>query len=204
LIPTDLDLARFVNATYDTAPAGEVYDVGPDRAIITRFSDCTLIAIRGTDNPAGWWSDFRINGGKAKDHPQLGTCEEGFLTGAEALWAVLQPKLGLLPVVVACHSRGSGMGPIIVGFMLLAGVQIARVVLFEKPWCCGPQLRGMIAAAKIDGLEYWNGDDPVPLVPSVPWLCMNVWAIQHVGKWAIDPIDCHFMVNVVGALAEAA
>jgi hypothetical protein len=202
VIPTDVTLAGLVAATYDAMPAGEVYDVGCDRAVITRLPDCTVVSVRGTANPAGWWSDFMIRGAVAREHPQLGTCEDGFLSGAEALWSVLRPKLGLVPAVLAGHSRGAGELPELVGLMLLAGVRVARVVCFEKPWSCGPQLRGMIDAAGVSGVEYWTGDDPVPLAPAMPWLCMNVWPIVHIGKWKLDPIACHFMSSVVGAMAE--
>jgi hypothetical protein len=71
------------------------------------------------------------------------------------------------------------------------------VVCWEKPWCNGAQLRSILEARGVEGLEYWHGDDPVPLVPAVSWLVMANFQIKHFGRWMLDPFDCHSIDGIV-------
>jgi hypothetical protein len=197
MMPNDYDLALLVQDAYTGAPKGEVYTAGIDRAVIYRYPDHTVVAIPGTQDMNQWISNFKIIGVHLAIHPQLGDCEDGFLAGATALWDVIGEKLGNLPIFLVTHSRAAGMGPIMAGLALMDGIRFARCVLFEKPWCCGRQLKSFITDSQIPGIEYWHGDDPVPLVPAVPWLVPNVWGIKHFGEWQIDAIKCHLMDGIV-------
>lgn len=194
---SDPVLSLLVQDAYTASPNGEVYTAGIDRAVIYRYPTYTVLAIPGTQDMRQWVSNFKAIGVHSATHPQLGICEDGFLAGAQALWAVIGDKLGNLPIIMATHSRAAGVGPIIAGLALLEGIRFARSVLWEKPWSCGLQLKTMILDAGLDGIEYWHGDDIVPCVPAVPWLVPNVWGIKHFGEWRIDPIDCHFMDGIV-------
>ena len=197
---TDADLAALELDTYAISPAGEVITVGMDRAVITRHADCSVVSIMGTNDAAGWMSNFRIQGARPAEHPEIGICESGFLAGAEALWTLLQPRLGDLPIILQGHSRGAGMVPIIAAFMLRTPHPIARAVMWEAPWCVGHVCKQLLLDAEIDGVQFWFGDDPVPTIPAVPWLVPNVWPIRHFGCWAINPLDCHLMAGIVAEL----
>jgi hypothetical protein len=158
--------------------------------------------VRGTANPAGWWSDFQIAPKIPRTHPTLGVCEDGFLTGAEALFRVVSPQLGTdppTPLVVQGHSRGAAIAPILA--MLLGA---ARCVAWEAPWGNGQQLRDMIAASGMTGQQYWHGDDPVPLVPAEPWLVMANFAIRHFGRWTANPFDSHGIAGIVADVRAGA
>lgn len=196
-IPTDYALALLVADAYTATPTGELYTTGIDRAVIYRYPDYTVLAIPGTQDMKQWISNFKLIGVRSAIHRELGICEDGFLAGAQALWDVVGTKLGALPIYLATHSRAAGMGPIVAGLALLDGIRFARCVLFEKPWSCGQQLKSLIADSKLDGIEYWHGDDIVPCVPAVSWLVSNVWPIKHFGEWTIDPIDSHFMSGIL-------
>ena len=203
---TDLDLAKLELDSYSAVPAGRVVDCGADRAVISYLPGATVVSIRGTDNPAGWISDFKAAGVVSKTHVELGACEAGFLEGALNLFPLLDPLINYGGVVLQGHSRGAGMVPILAGLMILKGYAPTRVVCWESPWAVGPMCRDFLLDCgwAIQGVQYWHGDDPVPCIPAVPWLVPNVWPIKHIGSWMIDPFDCHMMQGIVEALAAAA
>ena len=197
---SDLDLAHLEADTYSTSPTGIIAECGADRAIVCVQDGQTAISIRGTANPAGWISDFKAAGVRAKTHPQLGECEAGFLDGALALWPSLAPYIQRGGVIIQGHSRGAGMVPILAGLALISGYPPGRVVCWEAPWAVGEQCRKLLLDAQIPGVQYWNGDDPVPCIPCVPWLVPNVWPIKHIGSWMLNPFDCHSMSNIISTL----
>jgi hypothetical protein len=198
MIPSDTELVLLQQASYGSAPAGQIIDSGPDRVVITHQPDYTVVTVRGTVNPAGWWSDFQFGPKMARAHPALGVCEDGFLAGAEALAPAVADRVATgVPLILQGHSRGAGIAPILAGLMLVAGLVPARVVCWEKPWCNGAQLRSILEARGVPGQEYWHGDDPVPLVPAVSWLVMANFQIKHFGKWMLDPFDCHGIDGIV-------
>jgi len=202
IVPSDAGLVLLQADSYAATPQGQVFDAGPDRAALRRYPGCVVVTVRGTANQVGWWSDFQIAPKVARTHPTLGVCEDGFLTGAEALYAVISPVLGTdppTPLIVQGHSRGAGIAPILA--MLLGA---SRCVCWEKPWANGPQLRGMIEASGMAGAEYWHGDDPVPLVPAVSWLVMANFPIVHFGHWTVDPFASHGIAGIVADVQAGA
>ena len=202
IVPSDASLVLLQADTYAAAPQGQVFDAGPDRAVLRRFPGCIVISVRGTQNQEGWWSDFQILPRTSRTHPVIGVYEAGFLDGVEALFAVLDPVLGTdppTPLIVQGHSRGAGIAP---GLGVLLGA--SRIVCWEKPWCSGKQLRDMIEQQGIMGQEYWHGDDPVPLVPAVSWLVMNNLPIVHFGHWTADPFDSHGIAGIVADVQAGA
>jgi len=199
-IPSDAELSKLELDTYSKNPAGEVYEAGHDRAVITRLDSYTVVSFMGTNDADDWISNFKIRGVRCKDHPTIGTCEGGFLDGALILSTLLLPALGTLPVIVQGHSRGAGMVPIFASLMHLSGICPVRCIGWEMPWCVGAECRELIRGANIEGIQYWHGDDPVPAVPAVPWLVSNVWPIKHFGHWDLNPFACHFMEGIVKEL----
>jgi hypothetical protein len=198
---TTLDFAKLEWDTYSVSPAGTVFDTGLDRAVVTRTGNDVLISIRGTKDAKQWVSNFKIVGVRSATHPRLGVCEQGFLDGAAALWAIIKPTLKPGDVLtIQGHSRGAGMVPIIVGMALLDGFHVAYALMWEAPWCVGHDCRTFLISRGIYGLQMWHGDDPVPTIPAVPWLVSNVWPIKHFGKWRLDPFDCHAMAGIVAEL----
>jgi hypothetical protein len=195
IVPSDAGLVLLQADSYAVVPVGQVVDAGPDRAVIRRYPGCIVVTVRGTANQAGWWSDFQIAPKVARTHPKLGVCEDGFLAGAETLYAGLDPLLGTdppTPLIVQGHSRGAAIAP-----MLAVLLGASRCVCWEKPWSAGPQLRDMIEASGMTGVEYWHGDDPVPLVPAVSWLVMSNFGIKHFGRWTLDPFTSHGIAGIV-------
>ena len=203
-IPSDAVLAGLQADAYAVAPAGRAVDAGPDRAVLTCLPGLCVATIRGTVNPRGWWSDFQIAPRVARSHPCLGECEAGFLDGAEALYAVLRPLLDGTPLLIQGHSRGAPIAAMLAGLLICDCRTPVRCVCWEKPWGNGPQLRALLAESGMPGVEYWHGDDPVPLVPAVPWLVMSNFPIRHFGRWTVDPFASHLMAGIVADATELA
>ena len=183
--------------TYLAQPEGEVYDAGPDRVVLTRSEGRIDIAIRGTQNPLGWQSDFQI---EPRIHPILGIGHRGLMDGSDGLWEMIRDKVITDPAVkvrVIGHSRGAGEVPWIVGYLLEAGITPDYALAIEKPWTCGLKLKGRILAAGVPGAELWHGDDPVPAAPALAWLVPNVWPVVHFGEPTLDPFDCHHLPGII-------
>lgn len=196
----DSALANLELDTYSSSPAGFVINAGIDRVVITSLPDYAVISIMGTVTPAQWISDFKIQGVSSATHLILGECESGFLTGAQALWPAIREAVAGRKLVVQGHSRGAGMVPIFVGFAILDGFEVLRAIMYEAPWCVGPECKKFLLGAGVPGIQYWHGDDPVPTVPAVSWLVPNVWSIVHFGQWQLDPFACHMMAGVAADL----
>lgn len=200
-LPTDADLAALAVDSYRLAPVGEVYDAGEDRAVITRRPDCAILTIRGTANPAGWWSDFQIEPSVPVDHPALGVCESGFLRGVEALYPAIGPRLGDLPLIVNGHSRGAGMVPIVAAFAALNGHVPEYCCCWEAPWAVGLTCGKYLGGLPVPGRCYVNGNDPVPEVPHVSWLIASVWPVTRIGSPMMDPFQCHNIALIAAEMA---
>ena len=202
IVPSDAGLVLLQADSYAAMPQGQVVDAGPDRAVIRRYPGCIVVTIRGTANQPGWWSDFQILPKVMRTHPTLGDCESGFLAGTEALFTVLNPLIGTdppTPLIVQGHSRGAAIAP-----MLAVLLGASRCVCWEKPWGNGKQCRAMIEASGMTGVEYWHGDDPVPLAPAVSWLVMANFGIKHFGHWTLNPFDSHGIAGIVADVQAGA
>lgn len=201
MLPSDrLLVMQYQPNSYLLNPTGEVYDAGPDRVVMTRLPGVIVIAVRGTQNAAGWWSDFQIRPRVTRTHPALGDCEDGFLAGAEALYALLKDAVATDPqvlIVIVGHSRGAEIAPILAGLFTIDGIKITRVVSIEKPWGNGPMCRKVLLDAGVSGVEFWHGDDPVPLAPALPQYVMCNFPITHFGGWTLNPFDSHSIVGIV-------
>lgn len=203
LPPDALVMARLLADTYSILPFGVVVDAGADRAVIADGpAGSQVISIRGTTNPAGWVSNFKFVGVREASHPTLGVCESGFLSGALNLWPLLLPHLTLgRRVILQGHSRGAGMVPILAGMMLIDEWAPSDCLMWEAPWCIGWEGKRLLLNAGITGSQLWHGDDPVPTIPAVPWLCPNVWPVLHFGRWRANPFDCHGMDGIIESLS---
>lgn len=193
---TDAQLSLIEADTYAAHPEGEVYAVGCDLVTIRRFYEFDVVSVRGTDNPQGWISDFKIVGCRSARHPDFGQCESGFLEGAIAVWQLIGPRLGDKPLLMQGHSRGAGMLPILAGLAIAANLRVAYCVGWEMPWAVGWEMRDFLMWRGMQGIQYWYGDDPVPTIPAVPWLVPNVWKYRYIGEWMLDPFDCHSMARI--------
>ncbi len=175
---------------------------GDVHAVVTQRLDATVIAFRGTV-PSSWEDWFRDFAGwpaRIADHPTLGRCHEGFISGAEA---ILDQLRGILspsrPFALTGHSLGGALAIATGALLTDCGLVPLRLTTFGAPRV-GMSLAPILA--RVDGRRFRHGDDPVPEVPSWPYVNDRGWT--RIGEPSLDPIDDHMIAGYLTALAPVA
>lgn len=183
---TDIALCAASAAAYVTPATIAVGDV---HAVLTQADNLTIVAFRGTvpTSWSDWFRDFAAWPARVVDHPALGCCHDGFIMGADALLPALRKVLSG-PFVLTGHSLGGALAIAMGALLTDCGVPPLRITTFGAPRV------GMGALAKVlkpvDGLRYRHGADPVPEVPSWPYLNDRPWL--PIGEANhLDPIGDH-------------
>ena len=193
----DLWLCGAAQAAY-SAPA--TFLAGGDvHAIVTDHDGLTVVSFRGTVPTSweDWFRDFAAWPHTDVDHPQLGRCHEGFLSGALAMLPLLQPVLPVaMPYALTGHSLGGALAIATAGLMQSVGNPPLRLTTFGAPRVGGAKLSSLLGP--IRGLRFRHGDDPVPTVPKWPYVNDRAWTC--VGTPARDPIDDHEIAGYLAAL----
>lgn len=193
----DAHLCASALAAYAT-PASFVAG-GDVHAVVTQTGDLTVIAFRGTvpSDWEDWFRDFAAWPYRIVNHPSLGFCHEGFIAGAAA---ILQPLRGILspsrPFAITGHSLGGALAIATGALLVDCGLVPIRLTTFGAPRV-GMSLTGILG--RVDGRRFRHGDDPVPEVPSWPYVNDRAWT--RVGEPAVDPIDDHLIAGYLAALA---
>ena len=193
---SDTALCSAAALAYSQAPTIAVGDV---HAIITTIDGISIVAFRGTvpTSWADWFRDFAAWPDRLKNHPALGYCHDGFVTGADAVLPLLNAALSG-PYVLTGHSLGGALAIAAGALLADCGKPPLRLTTFGAPRV-GFSLTRLLAP--IDGIRYRHGDDPVPEVPSFPYLNDRPWT--HIGKSnPLDPIGDHAISRYALALAS--
>jgi len=193
--PIDLALCGLAQAAYST-PATFVAG-GDVHAAVSDHDGLTVISFRGTV-PEDWEDWFRdLAAWPRRDHPRLGPCHDGFLSGAEAILPQLAPVLTpSRPFALTGHSLGGALAIATAALLIDNGLTPARLTTFGAPrvgMALGPLL------APIPGCRFRHGDDPVPEVPSWPYLNDRPWTT--IGRPSPIPIDDHMIAGYLAALS---
>lgn len=193
----DAALCGMAQAAYAT-PA--TFIAGGDvHAVVSRGLGPTIIAFRGTvpTSWGDWFRDFAAWPDRVTNHPSLGLCHDGFITGAEA---ILQQLRGILspsqPFALTGHSLGGALAIATGALLVDCGLVPSRLTTFGAPRV-GMSLNKVLG--NVDGRRFRHGDDPVPEVPSWPYLNDRGWT--RIGEPAVNPIDDHRIAGYVAALA---
>ncbi len=195
--PLDLVLCGAAQSAY-SAPA--TFIAGGDvHALVTEHDDMTIVAFRGTVPTSwdDWFRDFAAWPYRIAEHPRLGMCHEGFLRGAVDILPQLTGVLSAAkPFAITGHSLGGALAIAAAALLVDSGLTPARLTTFGAPrvgMALGPLL------AQIEGCRFRHGDDPVPEVPSWPYLNDRAWAA--IGIPAMNPIGDHEIAGYVDALS---
>jgi hypothetical protein len=193
---TDISLCAAAAASYSTTASVEVGDV---HAVLTLLGGLTVVAFRGTVPTSweDWFRDFSAWPARVVDHPTLGLCHDGFVMGAEAILPLLQPKLSG-PYVLTGHSLGGALAIALGALMTDCGRPPLRLTTFGAPRVGMKMLAAKLALVR--GTRYRHGADPVPEVPSWPYLNDRSWtAIGEANDF--DPIGDHAISRYALSLA---
>jgi hypothetical protein len=195
----DADLCSFVTASYDLTPTLVAGDV---RVVLTEKNGITFAAFPGTrpDHWEDWFTDFSAWPSHLVDHPEVGRCHDGVITGAEAIFQQFFDAMVRAPrFMMGGHSLGGGFALGVGALGKSRGIVPARLTTFGALRVGMAPFAALLAP--IEGRRYRNGDDPVPEAPCWPFLNDRAWT--RIGKPAWNPIDDHAIAGYQAALSAA-
>ena len=193
--PLDRWLCGAAQSAYST-PATFVAG-GDVHAVVTEHDGAVAVAFRGTV-PEDWEDWFRDAAAwPRRDHPALGPCHDGFLSGAETIMPQLLSVLtASKPFALTGHSLGGALAIAAGALLTDGGLPPTRLTTFGAPRV-GMRLGQLLAP--IDGLRVRHGNDPVPEVPCWPYVSDRAWT--QIGAPALNPIDDHLIAGYVDAVS---
>jgi predicted lipase len=193
---SDIALCSAAAAAYTIPATIFVSDV---HAVITMVDGISTVAFRGTvpSSWTDWFRDFAAWPNRIADHPALGFCHDGFISGAEAILPQLNAALSG-PYVLTGHSLGGALAIAAGALLTDCGRPPLRLTTFGAPRV-GMNLTKILMT--IEGSRYRHGSDPIPEVPSWPYLNDRPWT--HIGQANhLDPIGDHAVSRYALALAS--
>lgn len=192
---SNLTLCLAASASYNSTTTVVGYDV---HILITEVDNIKLVAIRGTepDNLIDWIRDFDV---VPVDNHTLGICHQGFLTGAISAFNYLQPLLLDKQYALVGHSLGGALAILTGALLAKAGIAPLQLTTFGAPRTTIMDMVGSILEP-VPGDRFWNGDDPVPDLPTWPFICDRLET--KIGTPAFNIISDHMIDSYYNALLE--
>jgi triacylglycerol lipase len=130
------------------------------------------------------------------DHPRLGLCHHGFISGAEAILPMLLPIL-TGPFCLTGHSLGAALAVSAAALLTDLGRPPVVLTTFGAPRVgIGGRLGEVLAG--VSGRSYHNGDDPVVQLPN--WPFRHHRKLTDIGVAVIDAIADHAISAYAAAL----
>jgi len=87
------------------------------------------------------------------------------------------------------------MAVCLAGLLAYKGAKIGAVVTWEAPKAGGQALKLFFTHKDIKMTQVRHGNDPVTELP--PFEFIHMCALANFGHWALDPIECHFLKNII-------
>jgi triacylglycerol lipase len=192
----DTVLCAAALAAYSTPATFAFQDV---HAVMTETDGVAIIAFRGTV-PSSWEDWFRDCAAwptRLIDHPIIGPCHSGFADGADALLDRLRGVLSRdKPYMLTGHSLGGALAIAAGALLCDCGLPPTCLTTFGAPRVGMGPLAGILTP--ITGHRYRHGEDPVPEVPTWPYLTDRAWT--RIGTPGPDPIADHAIAQYMLAL----
>ena len=174
------------------------FAVSDIHAVVTSIDNMSIVAFRGTVPTSwrDWFRDVDAVPTPVMDHPRLGCCHRGFMSGAEAILPLLLPEL-TGPVAFTGHSLGGALAVSAAALLTDLGRPPAVLTTFGAPRVgIGGRLAEVLAG--VPGRSFRNGSDPVVEVPI--WPFRHHRALTDIGVASIDAIADHAISRYAAAL----
>ncbi len=173
-----------------TAAAGNFH------ARVSEDAGGRVIAFRGsTADPRDWLADLHFD--LAHD-PQIGMVHRGFLAGARALLPFLPQDARA--TALTGHSLGGALALVIGALFVAQARPPVAIVTFGAPRAGLSEFCQLLAA--VDVRQYRRGDDPVPLVPLLPFRHVREPLIA-IGRAQVPAIECHRMAGYLADVSSS-
>ena len=164
------------------------WSVGAFDAVMMWYAGNPVIAIRGTTtNPETWLADAIAI---PVHHHGIGWCDAGFLECALALWPKMNQGM-LSACTVIGHSLGGAAAVLISALAAAERCAPPALITFGAPRAGSWKVKRLLSGIQV--AMYRNGDDPVPLLPWLPFFYMHPRKLIQVGKATWNPIDDHYI-----------
>ncbi len=198
---TPIEAVGACSAIYGTPPSGfsKTFSVSGVVGGIMPTEHGTAVVFRGSDTAEDWFRDLDA---VTTDVAGLGDLHAGFTDGLSDFLHAIAPDLSGV-ITLAGHSLGAARACIAAGMLALSGVEVGELYLFGCPKPGTSQLAKIVKEHVSAIHSYRNGNDPVPLVPDVPWLYAPVVNYQEIGFPAdpSNPFLDHLIANYMRAIA---
>jgi hypothetical protein len=196
MIP-DLQMLDLAQAAYVGKPT--ILAAADCYPYLTVVDNTAVWAFRGT-NPRDIRDVLTDCDAVPVEHPQLGTCHPGFQRDVSAVIEEILRLAGDRPLAFCGHSKGAAEAADAAALCEARGRPVCQLTTFGMPR--PGALNGWLTS--VPGSDFWNGDDPVPDLPT--WL-PHPRSMVRIGRpaWKLDVIDDHILTAYrVSLLAEGA
>ena len=197
LTPSDAELCAAAAAAYVSPATFAVSDI---HAVVTSIGGLIVVAFRGTVPTSwrDWFRDIDAVPTPVMDHPRLGYCHRGFMSGAEAILPLLLPIL-TGPFCLTGHSLGGALAVSAAALMTDLGRPPVVLTTFGAARVgIGARLAELLVG--VPGRSYRHGSDPVVEVPI--WPFRHHRALTDIGVAEIDAIADHAISAYAAALTS--
>ena len=196
-----LTYAKLAQLSYSATP-----DIGQEssasRAIVRRTNDGLTIAFPGTDNVSCWLDDLDI---ETVEVDGLGRLHAGFWSAWQAIADDVVKAVGNELVIFTGHSLGAALAILAGAALSLQGKSPIAVMGFEPPRVTtDTTIAQLFVNNNVPTQLYRNGEDIVPLVPSLthPW--QHPAPLIQIGKASlpVPNVEDHMIERVIEALSQ--
>ncbi len=162
---SDLEIAQACAASYLLAPTIPQTSPLMPYVVISTASDgeTLLVTNRGSKTWQDWLRDFLFQPIETREHPQLGPCHGGFLSGAESIVDQLDAAIDGRPYICGGHSLGGAEAVGEAALMICRGKPPQAIVTFGAPRFGMARLVEFLAPYPIR--QYRRDNDIVPQEP---------------------------------------
>lgn len=189
-LPTPLQICNKVAASYALPPTVTV--AGDVRLVMSRVNGVLVVSFPGTrlTSAEDILRDLATWPVDVPNHPKLGRCHEGFVSGAEAALPILQALTE--PFVIGGHSLGGGEAVAAAALLIDGGVKPLGLTVFGCPRVSLCSCMGdLITASGIPVVSYRNGNDPITEEPFMFFLDWH--PLRAIGVAKTIAVQCHYI-----------
>ena len=197
-----LELAQLCSDIYSITENFVIYDCDGVYVGLRRVGDIDLFVFRGSATVEDWMHDIDL---LVVNHPQLGWCHEGMLTGIDKAfeWVKSQIREGCKASFTG-HSLGGAHARFMAGLFIANNLQTDILMTFGSPKPSFKELKVLISSSTINHSSYRHLKDIVPELPP------EILGFMHTEDWielggdsasVLEDFSDHLIQYYIGSLS---